>query len=120
MFKMILSAFAFAVLALPAMAGDVNVSNGKGMWQSTMCQRPIPPAFVGMGRNAPAATLNAATASYNLFVQQTQDYMKCLSNEAKADSEASHGLIMATVERQMQDAQTEADRTRLQLFGPAK
>jgi hypothetical protein len=118
--RFLVIALALIVVASPVFAGDVNVSNGKGMWQSTLCQRPLPPTFVGMGKEPPAETLNAATASYNLFAKQTQDYLACLSNEAKADTDASAGLIMASAQRQMQDAQAEADRTRMQLFGPAK
>src|ERR1043166_2906732 len=113
--RVALMALALVVLAVPAFAGDVNLSNGRGLWQSTMCQRSIPPTFVNVGREASADTLNAATASYNLYVKQTQDYLACLSSEAKADSDAASGLIMASVERQMQEAQAEADRTRRQL-----
>ncbi|MBI3418608.1 MAG: hypothetical protein HY053_00535 [Proteobacteria bacterium] len=106
------------LFATLAHAGNVNFSNGKGLWQSTMCQRPVPPVFVGLAPDAPAGTMNAATGSYNLFVKQTQDYLACLSAEAKADSEASASLIMANVGRQMRNAQTDVKRAYGQLFGP--
>jgi hypothetical protein len=114
--KLILAA-ALIIIAAPAFAGSLSFSNGKGMWQSTLCSRPVPPAFVGLGADSSASTLNAATASYNTFVKQSQDYQTCLSAEAKSDGESANGLISQMVDRQMQDAQLEVERAKGQLFG---
>lgn len=104
-------------VCLPLHAGTVNVTNGKGAWQSTGCVRPMPLSFVGMGSEAPAASINRATGSFNAFVQRTQEYMDCLAREAKADADATNSIIMTALDRQMQDAQEEVNRARAQLFG---
>ncbi len=96
------------------------MSNGKGLWQSTMCARPIAPAFVGVGGESPASAMNTALASYNQYVRQMQDYLACLSREARADAEAANAVISASAQRQMQAGQAEMARVKNQLFGPGK
>jgi hypothetical protein len=110
----------FAVLfASVAQAGDVSILNSKGMWQPTTCKKPVAPAFVGL-KGASADTLNKATASYNQYVTQTDEYIACLSKEARSDSDASTSLINATLDKRVQDVQAEVQRTRAQLTNQVK
>jgi hypothetical protein len=107
------------LLASLAHAGDVSILNSKGMWQPTACKKPAAPAFVGL-KGASAETLNKATVSYNQYVAQTDEYISCLSGEARKDSEASTSLINATLDKRVQDAQAEVKRTRAQFMDQVK
>jgi hypothetical protein len=111
--------FFLAVLlcAAPAFAGTLNYSNGRGAWQSTSCQRPVAPAFAGMGGETSASSMNIAAASYNKFAADTQAYIECLTNEAQQDSKMSGDVTMMSLQKQMQDATDEVSRAHTQLFG---
>jgi hypothetical protein len=110
---------ALVLMASLAQAGDVSILNDKGMWQPTTCKKPVAPAFVGL-KGASAETLNKATVSYNQYVTQTDEYISCLSNEARKDSNASTSLINATLDKRVQDVQAEVKRTQAQLMGQVK
>jgi hypothetical protein len=115
--KSVLLTAAFILLSVPAFAGTVNFSNGQGVWQSTICPRPVSPAFVGMGGEVPASTMNNAANSFNKFVTDTQSYMDCLAQEARADTTQSSQLIVQSMQQQMNAAQEEVNTARAQMFG---
>lgn len=102
--------------ASPAFAGVVSFTNGQGSWQSTQCARPVPPPSAGLGGEASAATMNAASANYGQFVAATQAYVNCLSEEARVDLAQSNQLIGTAVQAQMNDAQNQVGQARAQLF----
>jgi hypothetical protein len=105
------------LFSVPAFAGTINVANGRGMWQSTLCQRPIAPTYIGVGGENSAASMNQTTSSFNRFVQETQNYVDCMSQEAKRDSEQSNAVILSSLEANVNAAQMDVNRARQQLFG---
>jgi hypothetical protein len=113
----LLAFLAVLLFAAPAFAGTLNYANGRGAWQSTACQRPIAPAFAGMGSETAASSMNTATTSYNKFAADTQGYIDCLTSEAQQDSKMSGDVTMMSLQKQMQDATDEVTRAHTQLFG---
>lgn len=115
--KNLVCLFLFLAFSIPAYAGVLNMNNGAGAWQSTVCQRPLPFTVIGMNSETAAPAMNNAMQRFNGFVQQTQNYLDCLAREARQDSENANSLITGSLEKEMQDAQNEVNRARAQIFG---
>lgn len=105
------------LFALPLHAGMVNYSNGRGAWQSTTCAKPIAPTYVGVGGETMASGMNTASSSYNAFVQETQKYLDCITEEVRNDSKMVGEVMMLSLNAQAQDAVEDVNRARAQLYG---
>lgn len=81
----------------PAVAGELSFVDGHTIWRSTQCQEPaVPPLLSGIGSEAAANDVNIRITQYNQYVQQSQDYMNCISQEAQRDAGAASQAITAT------------------------
>jgi len=100
----------------PAQAGTVQVVNGNGAWQSTACERPSLPPLASTGSETAAPDIGRNTNNYNIFVENTQKYLNCLAQEAKADSETSSNAIMASLNKEMTEAQAAVKQAHDSLF----
>jgi hypothetical protein len=104
--------FAFALLALtlislPAAAGTVNFTDGKGTWQSTQCRKPEGSGSVVAGSEDAADGINAQVARQREMVAQLHAYQQCLSDEATRDAAAASQLIVGVASEQMKTVQSD-------------
>jgi len=81
------------LLAGPAMAGTVTIAGGQVAWHSSQCTAPAEPSFAKPEPETPANNLNARVREYNSYASAAQDYMNCVSNEAKHDAGVVSQLI---------------------------
>jgi hypothetical protein len=95
------------VLAMPAQAGTLTYSEGRGSWQSTRCAPPQQPAFLSQNPETPANDLNAQMEQHNAFAAATQSYMNCISQEAQGDAEAANQIIIRTAQGLIEQAQSQ-------------
>lgn len=114
--KTILLALALLVCAGSAQAGVMNFNNGQGSWQPTRCPRPVPPSAMPANSEAAAAQLNRSGVQFNQYVQAVQNYMQCITEEAKQDAQASSQAVLNSLSQQVQAAQADVDRERAQMF----
>jgi hypothetical protein len=93
--RTIAAAAAAALIAFPAVAGDLTLRGGQGSWTPTDCRMPAAPA----GPFADAQALNAAQAALTQAVDQ---YNLCLRNEAERDMQRANQLVVERT-RQLQN-----------------
>ena len=78
------------LMAMPALAGNVGLSEGKPTWESTKCTAPTPPKSVlEADRHSAANDVNVLVTQYNQYVAQTEAYMNCMSEDAENDANAT-------------------------------
>ena len=113
----LLVALFLVMLAIPAQAGTVTVTDGQGSWQSTKCTPPQPP--VGMATNPEEAAddLNAQIALHNQYVPVLQAYMTCISQEAQADADAASQTVTRVAQGIIQQTLAQSNASSLRLQG---
>ena len=87
--RFIVLVMALALATFPALAGTVHFAEGQGGWESTQCQRPLPPAVAPHDSEAAANDLNVQITQHNRYADAAQKYMACISEEAQNDAQAS-------------------------------
>lgn len=92
MVRTISAAVLAAMVAFPAVAGEVSSRGGQTSWAPSECRMPVAPA----GPFADAQSLNAAQA---MLTQAVDQYNLCLRNEAERDMQR---VNQAVVERTRQ------------------
>jgi hypothetical protein len=88
-----------------AFAGQINYSNAKGVWQSTQCTLPAPPASTSASGDNAADSLNGNMAQRQLYVDQMNAYMRCVSEEAGRDARLAGELIVKSAEAILAEAE---------------
>ena len=79
-------------------AGDVVYMNGQVGWRPTQCKIPAEPAGLGNNPETPANDMNARVNAYNSYVQASQAYMNCLTDESQHDAKlVSHSVTEAAL-----------------------
>lgn len=115
--KMLFLTTAFILLAFSsAQAGVMNFNDGAGQWQATHCAKPILPQQPTMGSEASAAQLNRVPVNFNAYSNAMHQYMECITNEAKIDTEATNKTVLNSLAVQMQQAQAELASQRAALY----
>ena len=87
-------------------AGTITVANNNQVtWQSTQCgTAPTAPASVTSANpRLPAEEMNKRVTDYNVYVQQVQTYMDCVSKEAQSDSTGATTAINGTAQKNIED-----------------
>lgn len=80
-------------------------------WKSTHCKRPdVPMIYVGT-----TAEFNKAAEALNNYVGGLNAYMTCLSDEARADVNATADIVKASVDKSQASVTDEFNRTKAQL-----
>lgn len=94
------------IISLPAMAGNVVVNNGQLSWQSTQCTEPSAPSSItsSSNREAPAEKVNRHVTAYNDYVQKSQAYMDCVSQEAQTDSKIASDAITNAAQQKIDES----------------
>jgi hypothetical protein len=92
-------------LAVPALAGTMNFTDGHGTWQPSQCQQPQPSASLSANPETAANDLNAQWAEYNAYAEAAQAYMNCLSTEAQRDATAASNTITQAAQSAIQQTQ---------------
>jgi hypothetical protein len=105
-----------ALVATPALAGNVSVANGQTSWQSTECTEPATPASLAAGPETPANNINARVSDYNAYVKLSQSYMDCLANEGQKDASAVSTSVVGAAQSVIEDEQKKV----VALAGPLK
>lgn len=101
--------------AYPAFAGTIEIQNGQGGWKSTQCEPPLPPSAMPRDPEADANDLNSRIILHNQFAAATQDYMNCLSEEARRDANSSIGIISRDSAEAIMRAKAQVDASAAQL-----
>lgn len=90
----ILTAVVLTSLSGAAFAGNLSLSTGKSLWQSTGCTEPTPPpSLLAADKESHAGSMNKLMENYNAYSMNMQNYMNCISKEAEADSEIANQTI---------------------------
>ena len=100
------------VAATPSFAGNLTLENGQTSWQSTQCQKPVPPNSI-MGAEADTAgeDMNSLVGQHNAYVDAAQNYMNCISNEADRDQTLVNQQITSGARAAITEMQSEVDRS---------
>lgn len=94
--------------ASAAQAGTVSWKDGQGSWTSSECVAPKVPVFPSAhDPEAAANDLNAQIAQHNRFAAEAQDYMACLSREAKRDADGSAALVAKAAQAEIYQMQAQ-------------
>lgn len=108
----------FMLMAAPAVAGNLTFNNGKTSWISTQCKKPAPPASVLAAEPETAGNdMNALIDKHNVYVNEAQNYMNCISSEAEHDQNMVNQEIMAGAKNAITAMQTEINRFSSPLRG---
>lgn len=100
----------------PAVAGELSFVGGRTIWQSTQCLEPaVPPLLSGLNPETDADTVNTRITQYNLYIQQAQDYMACISNESQRDAAATSQTITNSGQSVITNTQNNVIRLRQTL-----
>lgn len=89
-----------------AHAGAMNFTNGQGVWRSTQCARPVPPSQQ-TNSETPANAMNRTTTDFNQYIDATNRYMACVTQEAKVDAEASSRMVLNSLQQDIANMQVE-------------
>ncbi|MDR3448550.1 MAG: hypothetical protein P4M15_02155 [Alphaproteobacteria bacterium] len=94
--------------ASPALAGNLTFDNGQTAWHSTQCTAPVPPdSVIGAASDTPGNDMNSLVAQHNIYVDEAQKYMDCISQEADRDQVMVNQAIASSAQHIV--AQTQAD-----------
>jgi hypothetical protein len=103
---------AFVAMCQPAQAGNLTFDGGQTAWHTTQCNKPMPPASI---LNATSDTqtdqLNSLISQHNAFVDASQAYMNCISNEAQRDQAMVNQAITAGAQHEIAQMQDEVNQT---------
>jgi hypothetical protein len=105
-----------ALAASPAFAGVVNFNNGQGSWRPSHCQKPVPPSASVMNSEAPATLLNQRGVNFNQYAQASEQYMRCLTQEAQVDANAAGQTVLNSLAQEVQNTQAEVNRERAAIY----
>jgi hypothetical protein len=98
------------LLASPAFAGEVTITNGQATWRSTQCMAPVTPAVLnGTSSEAAASDVNTRVTQYNDYTRLVQVYLDCMSNEAQTDATGASSAVIASATAQMNEVQQRAN-----------
>ncbi len=100
------AATALGLVAGLANAGTLNFTNGQGAWRSTQCARPVPPSQT-TNSETPANAMNRTTTDFNQYIDATNRYMACVTQEAKTDAEASSRVVLNSLQQDIANMQVE-------------
>jgi len=101
-FSLLIAAAAFVTATSPVLAGELT----GGVWRSTQCVKPAPPAAV----RTDADTLNETILRYNDYIAQIRTYDDCLRAELDRDMQTMRNGYLAAQNAALREAEAARPR----------